>query len=89
MLDLLVPVFLAALAIFGVVLVAMAIGVLMGRKAIQGSCGGLANQRDADGQSSCSACSQPSPECRSRLAAEAQSRAAAAVAAEEHQESLT
>jgi hypothetical protein len=88
MVNVLVPVFLAALAIFVVVLVAMAIGVLMGRKAIQGSCGGLANQRDADGQTSCSACSQPSPQCRSRLAAEAQSEGVAAEATEP-EESLT
>jgi hypothetical protein len=86
MLNVLVPVFVAALGVFVVVLVAMAIGVLMGRKAIQGSCGGLANQRDADGQTSCSACSQPSPECRSRLASQAQPEEAAE---QEPQESLS
>ncbi len=52
------------LAVFLVVIVAMAVGVLFGRRQISGSCGGLANQTDADGQSSCSLCSNPDAACR-------------------------
>jgi thiamine biosynthesis lipoprotein len=43
---------------------AMAIGVIFGRRAISGSCGGLANQRNEDGSVSCSLCSNPDDACR-------------------------
>jgi len=46
------------------VLVAMAVGVLFGRRSISGSCGGLANQRDPDGSVSCALCSNPDNACR-------------------------
>ncbi len=52
------------LVVFAVVLGAMAIGVLFGRRSISGSCGGLANQRNADGETSCSLCSDPGNACR-------------------------
>lgn len=59
------------LAIFGVtfgalvlVIAGMAVGVMLGRKPISGSCGGLNSQTDANGNSSCSLCSQPSDACR-------------------------
>lgn len=57
------------IALFGAVVMAivvggMAIGVMFGRRAISGSCGGLANRQDADGKTSCSLCSNPSETCR-------------------------
>lgn len=64
------------LMVFGVTLVAfllviagMAVGVIMGRREISGSCGGLAQnggagQNGADGNVSCSLCSNPEAACR-------------------------
>jgi thiamine biosynthesis lipoprotein len=49
---------------FAVALFAMAIGVLFGRRAISGSCGGLANSRNNDGSVSCSLCSNPDDACK-------------------------
>lgn len=49
---------------FAVVLAGMAIGVLFGRRSISGSCGGLANRRDAEGNVSCSLCDNPENACR-------------------------
>lgn len=48
---------------FALLLFAMAIGVIFGRRAIRGSCGGLANASGEDG-SSCSLCSNPSDACK-------------------------
>jgi hypothetical protein len=48
------------------VVVGMAVGVLFGRKGISGSCGGIANQRNADGSVSCGLCGNPSEECREK-----------------------
>jgi thiamine biosynthesis lipoprotein len=49
---------------FGLVLGAMAVGVMFGRRSISGSCGGLANTRSADGSVSCSLCSNPDDACK-------------------------
>jgi len=46
------------------VIAGMAVGVMMGRKPISGSCGGLNSQTNPDGSTSCSLCSQPSDACR-------------------------
>jgi len=59
-----VPVATAGLVAFSLVVVAMAVGVIFGRRAISGSCGGLANSRDADGNTSCSLCSNPDNACK-------------------------
>ena len=58
------PVMLLTTVFLSVVLVAMAIGVIFGRKSIAGSCGGLANERNEDGSVSCSVCSNPDNACR-------------------------
>lgn len=50
--------------VFLVTLCGMAVGVIFGRRAISGSCGGLANRKDADGNTSCSLCQNPSSQCR-------------------------
>ena len=49
-------VFLATLAVFGLALLAMSVGVLTGRVRIRGSCGGVAGQCDSDGEPSCQLC---------------------------------
>lgn len=48
---------------FAAVLVAMAIGVIFGRRSISGSCGGLNARTDEEGVSRCSLCSSPSEGC--------------------------
>jgi len=60
------PVVLVTAFAFAAALGAMAIGVIFGRRAISGSCGGLANRPDGEGGSRCSLCSQPDEAC-SRL----------------------
>jgi hypothetical protein len=49
-------VFLATLVIFGLALLAMAVGVLAGRSPIQGSCGGIGGRCEGDGGPSCDLC---------------------------------
>ncbi len=46
------------------VVAGMAVGVILGRKPISGSCGGLNNTKNEDGSTACSLCSQPSDACR-------------------------
>ena len=58
------PVMLLTLAAFGIILAGMAIGVIFGRRAISGSCGGLNANQNADGSTSCSLCSNPSDGCK-------------------------
>lgn len=43
---------------FGLVIGLMAVGVMLGRRAIQGSCGGLGSKQGEEGASSCSLCSK-------------------------------
>jgi thiamine biosynthesis lipoprotein len=59
---------------FGMLLFAMAVGVIFGRRAISGSCGGLSNSRNEDGSISCGLCSNPADACkelRERMRSEA------------------
>ena len=49
---------------FAGVLIAMAVGVMAGRRSISGSCGGLANKREPDGSISCALCSNPDNACK-------------------------
>ena len=60
----LIPAFGVTLGFFLLVIVAMAVGVLMGRRQISGSCGGLANQKDSEGETACSLCSNPAAACK-------------------------
>ncbi|MEM9365439.1 MAG: FAD:protein FMN transferase [Planctomycetota bacterium] len=46
------------------VVMAMAVGVIFGRRSISGSCGGLNSTTDEDGTSRCSLCSNPSDACK-------------------------
>ena len=51
------------LLFFLLVIAGMSIGVMFGRRAISGSCGGLGNQ-EGDGDGSCALCTNPSEACR-------------------------
>lgn len=57
-------IFAATFFVFLLVIVGMAVGVMLGRREISGSCGGLANQPGEDGNSACSLCSRPSSDCK-------------------------
>ena len=57
-------VFGVTLAAFLLVIAGMAVGVMMGRREISGSCGGLANETNQDGETSCSLCSNPDAACK-------------------------
>lgn len=56
--------FIIAAIIFALVMTGMAIGVIISNRRLKGSCGGLANLKDEQGNSICEACTNPSPECR-------------------------
>ncbi len=58
------PIAIVCLGIFGLAVVGLAAGVLLGRRPISGSCGGIANKRDADGNVSCGLCSNPDNACK-------------------------
>ncbi len=58
---------LLGIGVFAAVFVAMAIGVILGRKPLQGSCGGLGNLRDSDGKSFCDACTEPCADLKKEL----------------------
>jgi hypothetical protein len=45
--------FVASFIVFGVVMAAMAIGVIVSNRSIAGSCGGLANMKADDGEPMC------------------------------------
>lgn len=55
-------IFLITLAVFGVALLAMAVGVLSGRAPIQGSCGGIAGRCEGSGEPSCEFCPRAAPQ---------------------------
>ena len=57
------PVFIASLCMFGLMILAMAIGAIFNNKPVTGSCGGLANVTNEDGESSCAICSKPVTDC--------------------------
>lgn len=50
-------------AVFGLVILGMAVGVIFSNRRIQGSCGGLANMRDGDGKSPCMVCGSSPKDC--------------------------
>ncbi|MCA9321802.1 MAG: hypothetical protein KDB53_13755 [Planctomycetes bacterium] len=55
--------FLAAALVFLLSVLGMACGVIMGRRRLQGTCGGLAGLRDAQGHLLCDGCDEPSESC--------------------------
>ena len=54
---------LIAAMVFAVALTGMAIGVIVSNRRLKGSCGGMANLRDAQGRTLCDACTNPAPDC--------------------------
>ncbi|MFT5301644.1 MAG: thiamine biosynthesis lipoprotein [Mariniblastus sp.] len=57
------PTFLGAIVIFGLMIVFMAVGAIFANKPITGSCGGIANVTNEDGESNCGICSKPTTDC--------------------------
>lgn len=55
---------LAAIGIFALAIIGMAVGVIFSNRTIKGSCGGLANMSGNDGKSICELCTVPAEECR-------------------------
>ncbi len=77
-------IFLITLAAFLLVIGLMAIGVMLGRREISGSCGGLNQGGQGQGGGSCDLCSNPEAACRElkrRMNAEPESAATASSAA--------
>ena len=56
-------IFIAAAIVFGIAILAMAVGVIVSNRRLRGSCGGLAGLRDRDGKVTCDICSTPSEQC--------------------------
>ena len=57
------PIFIASLCVFGLMILAMAVGAIFNNKPVKGSCGGLANVTNEDGETSCGICSKPVTDC--------------------------
>ena len=57
------PVFLASLCGFGLMILAMAVGAIFNNKPVKGSCGGLANVTNEDGETNCGICAKPVTDC--------------------------
>ncbi|MCH2115410.1 MAG: FAD:protein FMN transferase [Pirellulales bacterium] len=55
--------FLLAGAVFLVAILGMAVGVIVSHRRLKGTCGGLANLRDKQGNPVCDACTDPAPDC--------------------------
>ncbi|MEM7784438.1 MAG: FAD:protein FMN transferase [Planctomycetota bacterium] len=61
------PVFLGAAVVFGLVIFGMAFGAIFNNKPITGSCGGLANMTNESGDQVCGICSKPTTDCMERV----------------------
>jgi len=57
------PVFAATFLVFCLVVLGMAIGAIFNNKPVTGSCGGLANMTNEDGETVCGICSKPTMDC--------------------------
>lgn len=55
--------FVLSFLILTVIVAGMAVGVLFGRKPIKGTCGGLNNVNNAEGQTSCQLCGGDPVKC--------------------------
>lgn len=56
-------IFIAAGILFAFAIGGMAIGVIISNRRLKGSCGGLANMKDSQGNTICDGCTNPSPDC--------------------------
>lgn len=62
------PIFIGAAVVFGLVILGMAVGSIFANKPVQGSCGGLANMTNEDGDEVCGICSKPTTDCIEKVA---------------------
>jgi len=60
------PMFIGATVVIGLAILGMAVGSIFGNKPVRGSCGGLANVTDENGDSSCGICAKPTTDCVER-----------------------
>ncbi|MEO8270739.1 MAG: hypothetical protein ABI557_13530 [Aureliella sp.] len=60
----LITIFVVTAVAFGLVISLMAVGVMMGRREIKGSCGGLGSSQAEGGNTPCSLCSDSEAACR-------------------------
>ena len=60
----LITIFLLTAVAFGLVISLMAVGVMLGRREIKGSCGGLGSSQGDAGSAACSLCSNSDAACR-------------------------
>lgn len=58
-----IPVFVATFVVFCLMVLGMAVGAIFNNKPVTGSCGGIANMTNEDGDSVCGICSKPTMEC--------------------------
>lgn len=64
--DSIIPVFVATFAIFLLMVLGMAVGAIFNNKPVTGSCGGIANMQNENGESVCGVCSKPTTDCTER-----------------------
>jgi len=57
------PVFLATFCVFCLFVLGMAVGAIFNNKPVTGSCGGIANMQNEDGEAVCGICSKPTTDC--------------------------
>ncbi len=57
------PVFIATFVVFCLMILGMAVGAIFNNKPVTGSCGGIANMTNEDGESVCGICSKPTIDC--------------------------
>jgi len=56
-------IFLATFAVFAVAMIGMAAGVILSKRRLRGTCGGLSEMKHEHGDSMCDACTTPSETC--------------------------
>lgn len=61
------PVFVAASIVILLAVASMAIGSIVSNRPITGSCGGLANRTNQDGEEVCGVCSKPTQDCPEKV----------------------
>ena len=64
------PTFVAALLVFSIAVIGMAVGAIFANKPVKGSCGGLSAMSGSDDSSECGVCSKPVTDCVERETAE-------------------